>query len=279
MAKPANPVCERLGITGASSSCGVQADVVPPQFSLACFAYTRVVVDRDIDGDPTFEVSGSQMYHYFPDKNDLLQAVIVYQADSIVSRNRRALSGSHGVEAWRNMVISAARIPSCRWGAAVRHRPGRPRHHSARHARRRTSARPGTREQSPLRNCDRYPPRPCHPDLSPYPAGAQLRARRVAPSTTVTYAPCEIHASTTRDRTDLSFGAGQGCFRDCVKPSEVWLSSGTSRHSRTNSSFRALATSFGSAACATRDGCETHRPCGGREGAARLGNRCLRTAF
>ena len=29
-------------------------------------------------------VSGSQMYHYFPDKNELLQAVIDYQADTIV---------------------------------------------------------------------------------------------------------------------------------------------------------------------------------------------------
>ena len=28
------------------------------------------------------------MYHYFPDKHGLVQAVIGYQADSIVSRNR-----------------------------------------------------------------------------------------------------------------------------------------------------------------------------------------------
>ena len=32
------------------------------------------------------EVSGSQMYHYFPDKNELVQAVIDYQADTIVNR-------------------------------------------------------------------------------------------------------------------------------------------------------------------------------------------------
>src|SRR5690349_2713789 len=31
------------------------------------------------------EVSGSQMYHYFPDKDDLVQAVIDYQADAIVN--------------------------------------------------------------------------------------------------------------------------------------------------------------------------------------------------
>src|SRR5665213_3273113 len=54
------------------------------------------------------EVSGSQMYHYFPDKNDLLQAVIDYQADAIVNIHRQALSGADtdGVKAWRDMVIT-----------------------------------------------------------------------------------------------------------------------------------------------------------------------------
>ncbi len=40
------------------------------------------------------EVSGSQMYHYFPDKNDLVQAVIDYQADTIVSHQGHALRGA-----------------------------------------------------------------------------------------------------------------------------------------------------------------------------------------
>ena len=35
-------------------------------------------------------VSGSQMYHYFPDKNELVQAVIDYQADTIVITRARA---------------------------------------------------------------------------------------------------------------------------------------------------------------------------------------------
>ena len=55
------------------------------------------------------EVSGSQMYHYFPDKNELVQAVIDYQADTIVKHNRHALGSANGVEAWRNMVITAAK--------------------------------------------------------------------------------------------------------------------------------------------------------------------------
>src|SRR5271156_667308 len=54
------------------------------------------------------EVSGSQMFHYFPDKDDLVQAVIDYQADTIVSRQRHALGSANGIEAWRNMLITAA---------------------------------------------------------------------------------------------------------------------------------------------------------------------------
>jgi len=52
------------------------------------------------------EVSGSQMYHYFPDKNDLVQAVIDHQAETIVENHRQALNSDNGVEAWRNMVIT-----------------------------------------------------------------------------------------------------------------------------------------------------------------------------
>src|ERR1700719_4272607 len=55
------------------------------------------------------EVSGSQLYHYFPDKKDLVQAVIGYQADAIVKRNTQVLGSANGVEAWRKMVITAAR--------------------------------------------------------------------------------------------------------------------------------------------------------------------------
>jgi TetR/AcrR family transcriptional repressor of nem operon len=65
------------------------------------------------------EVSGSQMYHYFPDKNDLVQAVIDYHAVAIVSRNRQALSRANGVEAWRNMVITAAKRTKAKGGCQL----------------------------------------------------------------------------------------------------------------------------------------------------------------
>jgi TetR/AcrR family transcriptional regulator, transcriptional repressor for nem operon len=55
------------------------------------------------------EVSGSQMYHYFPDKNELVQAIIDYQADTIVKLNRQALGSPKGVEAWRNMLVTGVR--------------------------------------------------------------------------------------------------------------------------------------------------------------------------
>ena len=65
------------------------------------------------------EVSGSQMYHYFPDKNELVQAVIDYQADTIVTHQRHALSSANGVEAWRNMVITAAKLTKAKGGCPL----------------------------------------------------------------------------------------------------------------------------------------------------------------
>ena len=65
------------------------------------------------------EVSGSQMYHYFPDKNELVQAVIDYQADTIVKHNRQALGSPKGVEAWRNMVVTGVRSTHGKGGCAL----------------------------------------------------------------------------------------------------------------------------------------------------------------
>lgn len=64
-------------------------------------------------------VSGSQMYHYFPDKNELVQAVIDYQADAIVSNNRKALSSANGMNAWRNMVVTGVKATQARGGCEL----------------------------------------------------------------------------------------------------------------------------------------------------------------
>jgi TetR/AcrR family transcriptional repressor of nem operon len=55
-------------------------------------------------------VSGSQMYHYFPDKDELVQAVISHQAGVIAGNQRQADFGSaDGLRAWRDMVIAQAK--------------------------------------------------------------------------------------------------------------------------------------------------------------------------
>lgn len=55
------------------------------------------------------DVSGSQLYHYFPDKNALVKAVIDHQADSIVDRQRQVLGGNDGIAAWRDLVVTSVR--------------------------------------------------------------------------------------------------------------------------------------------------------------------------
>jgi AcrR family transcriptional regulator len=59
------------------------------------------------------------MYHYFPDKNELVQAVIDYQADTIVTNQGHALSSANGVEAWRSMVIAAAQRTEAKGGCPL----------------------------------------------------------------------------------------------------------------------------------------------------------------
>ena len=65
------------------------------------------------------EVSGSQMYHYFPDKNALVQAVIDHQAQAIVNNQGQLLRSANGVEAWRKMVISEAKRTKAKGGCPL----------------------------------------------------------------------------------------------------------------------------------------------------------------
>jgi AcrR family transcriptional regulator len=55
-------------------------------------------------------VSGSQLSHYFADKDALLQAVIDHQADTILATQEQADLGTiDGLRAWRDLVIENAR--------------------------------------------------------------------------------------------------------------------------------------------------------------------------
>jgi AcrR family transcriptional regulator len=79
-------------------------------------AAARLIYERGMAGTTLDDVkeaagvSGSQMYHYFPDKDELVQAVITHQADVIAGNQRQAdLGSTEGLRAWRDMVIAQAR--------------------------------------------------------------------------------------------------------------------------------------------------------------------------
>jgi len=76
----------------------------------------RLVHERGVAGTTLDDVrkaagvSGSQLSHYFAGKDELVQAVIDYQAAVIAGNQRQADLGSpDGLRAWRDMVIAAAR--------------------------------------------------------------------------------------------------------------------------------------------------------------------------
>jgi TetR/AcrR family transcriptional regulator, transcriptional repressor for nem operon len=65
-------------------------------------------------------VSGSQLSHYFAGKDELVQAVIDYQADIIAGNQRQADLASHaGLRAWRDMVIELADSTKGRGGCPL----------------------------------------------------------------------------------------------------------------------------------------------------------------
>jgi AcrR family transcriptional regulator len=89
-------------------------------------AAARLIHERGVAGTTLDDVkaaagvSGSQLYHYFPDKNELVQAVIDCQAATIVDNQRHADLGSvNGLQAWRNMVVEVARDTGAKGGCPL----------------------------------------------------------------------------------------------------------------------------------------------------------------
>jgi TetR/AcrR family transcriptional repressor of nem operon len=91
-------------------------------------AAARLIYERGVAGTTledvrtAAEVSGSQLYHYFADKDELVQAVISHQADVIVGNQHDAdLGTTEGLRAWRDMVIagtkSAGGVGGCPLGS------------------------------------------------------------------------------------------------------------------------------------------------------------------
>ncbi len=78
-------------------------------------AAARLIHERGVPGTTiedvrlAAEVSSSQLYHYFVDKDELVQAVVDYQAEVIVDNQKHAdLATPAGLRAWRDMVIAEA---------------------------------------------------------------------------------------------------------------------------------------------------------------------------
>jgi TetR/AcrR family transcriptional regulator, transcriptional repressor for nem operon len=67
-------------------------------------------------------VSGSQVYHYFENKQALVRAVIDYQAGIVLSSQEAhldRLDTMAGLRAWRDLAVDAQRRVGCRGGCPV----------------------------------------------------------------------------------------------------------------------------------------------------------------
>jgi TetR/AcrR family transcriptional regulator, transcriptional repressor for nem operon len=68
------------------------------------------------------EVSGSQVYHYFADKQALVRAVIDYQTDAVLDSQTDhldALDTVSGLRAWRDFIVEHQRQLQCRGGCPI----------------------------------------------------------------------------------------------------------------------------------------------------------------
>src|SRR6201994_901985 len=67
-------------------------------------------------------VSGSQVYHYFEDKQALVRAVIDYQADAVLDAqddHLNHLDTVPGLRAWRDFIVEHQRRLGCRGGCPI----------------------------------------------------------------------------------------------------------------------------------------------------------------
>ncbi len=87
----------------------------------ALLIYERGVVGTTLDDvRAAAQVSGSQLSHYFTSKDELVQAVIDYQAGIIADNQRQAdLATPEGLHAWRDMVIAQAENAQARGGCPL----------------------------------------------------------------------------------------------------------------------------------------------------------------
>jgi TetR/AcrR family transcriptional repressor of nem operon len=89
-------------------------------------AAARLIYQRGVAGTTledvrtAAQVSGSQLSHYFADKEDLVQAVIDRQASVINGNQERTDLGTiDGLRAWRDMVIAEAKSTGGKGGCPL----------------------------------------------------------------------------------------------------------------------------------------------------------------
>jgi AcrR family transcriptional regulator len=68
-------------------------------------------------------VSGSQIYHYFADKEALVRAVVDYRAQTVVGETHEpmltAIEGIDGLRAWRDTIVSVQEDAGCQGGCPL----------------------------------------------------------------------------------------------------------------------------------------------------------------
>jgi TetR/AcrR family transcriptional repressor of nem operon len=89
-------------------------------------AAARLIYERGVAGATlddiraAAEVSGSQLSHYFADKDELVQAVIGHQAGVIVGNTEQAGLATIGeIHAWRDMVVATAKSADGKGGCPL----------------------------------------------------------------------------------------------------------------------------------------------------------------
>jgi len=89
-------------------------------------AAARLIYERGVGGTTLDDirsragVSGSQLSHYFAGKDELVQAVIDYQAGTVTGTQRRADLGSpEGLRAWRDAVIAEVKSSEAKGGCPL----------------------------------------------------------------------------------------------------------------------------------------------------------------
>jgi TetR/AcrR family transcriptional regulator, transcriptional repressor for nem operon len=91
-------------------------------------AAAELIFERGVAGTTVEDVqsaagaSASQLYHYFPSKNDLVRAVIQYQEQGVVGAQEQALAHLDtldGLRAWADAVVDVQRQLHCRGGCPI----------------------------------------------------------------------------------------------------------------------------------------------------------------